>query len=212
MWITIKRYFFASLPSHIRVLDTALGRSSKRGIAMSGPLRHVGAAALLLISGAQMTTAQEAVERNPFSTPPIQEVIQAADKDRVARITGELVEAQLAAIEQRIVSDVESRIAAIVEDQLNDFQGEVNETVNDRLSEMDSVISSLRGEVSQQIQRAIAQGVQDGSSDAAEMGLIPEGSAFVACVDGRSLYRDANGSTFYMDNLTGDAGVSRCSN
>ena len=179
---------------------------------MSGPLRHVGAAALLLMFSSQVTIAQEAVERDPFSTPSIEEIIEAADRDRVARITGELVEAQLAEIEERIISEVESRLAALLDRRLTEFREEINGTVDERLAEMAGVVSSLRDEVPLQIERAIAQRVQAGSSEAAAMGLIPEGSVFVACVDGRSLYRDASGSTFYMDNPMGDAGVSRCSN
>jgi hypothetical protein len=179
---------------------------------MSGLLRNVGAIALLCVSTAQTGYAQEAVDRDPFSTPSIEEVIRAADRDRVAQITNELVEAQISAIEQRIIVEVEARLAALLDRRLAEFREEVTGTVDERLSEMATVISSLRDEVPQQIERAIAQRVQAGSSDAAAMGLIPEGSVFVACVDGRSLYRDASGSTFYMDNPMGDAGVSRCSN
>lgn len=160
----------------------------------------------------QVTAAQESVDRNPFGTPSIGEVIEAADRDRVARITGELVEARLAEIEQRIISEVESRLAALLDRRLTEFREETNGTVDERLAEMAGVVSSLRDEVPLQIERAIAQRVQAGSSEAAAMGLIPEGSVFVACVDGRSLYRDDSGSTFYMDNPMGDAGVSRCSN
>lgn len=179
---------------------------------MSGLLRQFGAIALLCISGAQVATAQETVERDPFSAPSIEEVIRAADRDRVAQITQELVQAQLGEIEQRIIVEVETRLSALLDRRLTEFNVKTNENVDARLSEMASIISSLRDEVPQQIERAIAQRVQLGSSDAAAMGLIPEGSVFVACVDGRSLYRDANGSTFYMENSMGDAGVSRCSN
>ena len=179
---------------------------------MSGLLRHVGVITLLFMSGAQVSTAQEAVERDPFSTPTVEEVIRAADRDRVARITSELVEAQLAAIEQRIIVEVEARLSALLDRRLTEFREQVNGTTDERLAEMASVVSSLRDEVPQQIERAIAQRVQAGSSEAAAMGLIPEGSVFVACVDGRSLYRDESGSTFYMENPMGDAGVSRCSN
>lgn len=179
---------------------------------MSGLLRHVGAIALLLISVTPGAFAQETVERDPFSTPSIEEVIRAADRDRVAKITNDLVEAQIGAIEERIIIEVETRLSALLDRRLTEFNEQTNQNVDERLSEMASVISSLRDEVPQQIERAIAQRVQAGSSDAAAMGLIPEGSVFVACVDGRSLYRDANGSTFYMDNPMGDAGVSRCSN
>ena len=179
---------------------------------MSGLLRHVGVITLLFMSGAQGATGQETVDRDPFSTPSVEEVVRAADRDRVARITNELVEAQIGEIEQRIIVEVETRLSALLDRRLTEFREELNGTVDERLSEMASVISSLRDEVPQQIEQAIAQRVQAGSSEAAAMGLIPEGSVFVACVDGRSLYRDASGSTFYMDNPMGDAGVSRCSN
>lgn len=159
-----------------------------------------------------MATAQEAVERDPFSTPSVSEVIRAADRDRVARITSELVEARLAEIEQRIIIEVETRLAALLDRRLAEFREQTSATVDERLLDMTTVVGALRDEIPAEIERAIAQRVQAGSADAAAMGLIPEGSIFVACVDGRSLYRDANGSTFYMDNPTGDAGVSRCSN
>lgn len=179
---------------------------------MSRALRHVGRSALLLICAAQFAAAQETVDRDPFSTPSIEAVIRAADRDRVSEITTELVQSQLSAIEQRIINEVETRLSALLDRRLTEFNERTFQDVDDRMSEMAGVISALRDEIPQQIERAIAQRVQAGSSDAAAMGLIPEGSVFVACVDGRSLYRDANGSTFYMDSPVGDSGVSRCSN
>lgn len=164
----------------------------------------------LLLTGA--SSAQEAVDRDPFSAPDIEEVVRAADKDRVSRITTELVEAKLSEIEQRIINEVERRLSALLDRRLTEFSEQINLSTEERLSEMAGVVSGLRDEVPAQIERAIAQRVQAGSSDAAAMGLIPEGSVFVACVDGRSLYRDDSGSTFYMDQPIGDTGVSRCSN
>jgi len=169
-----------------------------------------GGVLALLLTG--VTMAQEAVDRDPFSAPDIAEVVRAADQDRVARITSELVEAKLGEIEQRIINEVERRLSALLDRRLTEFSEQVNLSTEERLAEMAGVVSGLRDEVPAQIERAIAQRVQAGSSDAAAMGLIPEGSVFVACVDGRSLYRDTSGSTFYMDQQIGDTGVSRCSN
>jgi len=179
---------------------------------MSRQLRNMGVTALLIFTLGTAAISQESVERDPFSTPSIDEVVAAADRDRVAQITNEIVEAQLSAIEQRIILEVERRLSALLDRRLTEFQTQVEGSVDTRISEIAEVVSNLRDEVPQQIERAISQRIQAGSSGAAALGLVPEGSVFVACVDGRSLYRDGNGSTFYMDNDMGDAGVSRCSN
>jgi len=179
---------------------------------MSTRLTRLGAAALIALASAHVAVGQESVERDPFSAPDIGEVVRAADRDRVSRITNELVEAQLAAIEERIILEVERRLSALLDRRLTEFGTTLDERVEGRLTEMSGVVSALRDEVPAEIQKAIAERVAAGSSDAAALGLLPEGSAFVACVDGRALYRDGNGSTFYMDSPTGGGGVSRCSN
>lgn len=169
--------------------------------------------AVLLALFAQVASGQEAaVDRDPFSAPEISEVVRAADRDRVARITSELVEAQMAAIEQRVVIEVEQRLAAQMDRRLIEFNQQLNDLMETRLSEMAGIVSGLRDEVPGQIDKAIAERVRAGSSEAAAMGLLPEGAVFVACVDGKALYRDGAGSTFYADISMGDSSVSRCSN
>lgn len=179
---------------------------------MNNSLRHVAAGALMSLMLVGATWAQEVVDRDPFSSPDIGEVVRAADQDRVARITSELVEAKLGEVEQRIINEVERRLSALLDRRLTEFSEQINLSTEERLAEMAGIVSGLRDEVPAQIEKAIAQRVQAGSSDAAAMGLIPEGSVFVACVDGRTLYRDNSGSTFYMEQTIGDTGVSRCSN
>lgn len=179
---------------------------------MSSRLGKIGAIALIALTSVQGAGAQERVERDPFSAPNIEEVVRAADKDRVSRITNELVESQLAAIEERIILEVERRLSALLDRRLTEFSAQIDGSVETRMTEMAGVVSALRDEVPAEIERAIAERVAAGSSDAAALGLLPEGSTFVACVDGRPLYRDENGSTFYMDSSKGDTGVSRCSN
>lgn len=179
---------------------------------MSIRLARLGAAALIALASANMAVGQENVDRDPFSAPSIDEVVRAADLDRVSRITNDLVEAQLTAIEERIILEVERRLSALLDRRLTEFSAQLDERVEGRLTEMSGVVSALRDEVPAEIEKAIAERVAAGSSDAAALGLLPEGSTFVACVDGRALYRDESGSTFYMDDTTGDGGVSRCSN
>lgn len=167
---------------------------------------------ILTLSVGQPVISQESVERDPFSTPGINEIIEAADRDRVERITTELVEAAMSEIEQRILSEVERRLSAQLDRRLTEFDEQQVLLIDERLAEMVGIVSALRDEVPAQIDRSIAERVRAGSSEAAAMGLLPEGATFVACVDGRSLYRDQSGSTFYIDSSTGDTGVSRCNN
>ncbi len=208
-----KEILFRNRPSPYKEEDAGSGPEPRRdGTLMKTGLKHVGAGVLiaLLLGGA--ATGQEVVDRDPFSAPSIEEVIRAADQDRVARITGELVEAKMSEIEQRIIVEVERRLSALLDRRLTEFNEQMTASTETRLAEMAGIVSGLRDEVPNQIEIAIAERVRAGSSEAASMGLLPEGSTFVACVDGRSLYRDENGSTFYMENETGDTGVSRCSN
>jgi len=179
---------------------------------MRTKFRKAGVLILLALLG-QAVSAQEAeINRDPFSSPDIAEVIRAADYDRVAKITSDLVEARLAALEQSIITEVERRLSALLDRRLTEFNQQSDERVEARLSEMAGVVAGLRDEVPAEIERAIAERILAGSSDANAMGLMPEGSEFVACVDGKALYRDAGGSTFYSDESMGGSGVSRCNN
>jgi hypothetical protein len=174
--------------------------------------RTTGVTVFIALLG-QASIAQEVeVNRDPFSAPQISEVIRAADHDRVARITSELVAQELSDLQQSIIIEVERRLSSMLDRRLSEFSQQLDERMEARLSEMAGVVSGLRDEVPAEIERAIAERVRAGSSDAAAMGLLPEGASFVACVDGKALYRDAGGSTFYADDSMGGSGVSRCSN
>jgi hypothetical protein len=74
------------------------------------------------------------------------------------------------------------------------------------------VVSDLRDDIPDMVDQEIEKRRLEGALGDEQDSLLPEGSVFIACVDGRSLYRDENGSTFYTDVQIGDAGVSRCSN
>jgi hypothetical protein len=174
--------------------------------------RKTGVVILLALLGQAVSAQEVAVNRDPFSAPDIEEVVRAADYDRVAKITAELVEEKLSDLEQSIITEVERRLSSMLDRRLTEFSQQMDERMEARLSEMAGVVAGLRDEVPAEIERAIAERVRAGSSDAAAMGLLPEGSAFVACVDGKALYRDAGGSTFYADDSMGGSGVSRCSN
>jgi hypothetical protein len=153
--------------------------------------------------------AQEAsVERDPFSTPPIQETIQAADRDRVARITRDLVDARLVELELRIIRELESRLGAQTDRRLGETRDQVNQDIDARISAIGSAINALREEIPALIREEMAVTAPETEAGAG----LPDGAAFVACVDGRALYRDSGGSTFYADDIQGGSGVSRCNN
>jgi hypothetical protein len=174
--------------------------------------RYMSLIAVFTALGAQVALSQETVERDPFSTLAVTEVVRAADSERVSRITREIVETQIAEIERRVILELESRLTSLLDRRLTEFRDRTDEGVDARLSEMAVVVSDLRDELPEMIGQEIERRRLEGDLADPETSLIPEGSVFVACVDGRSLYRDENGSTFYMDVQIGDAGVSRCSN
>lgn len=148
------------------------------------------------------------VERDPFSTPEISETIEAADRDRVARITRDLVDARLVELELRIVREIESRLNAQTDRRIGESREEVVSELDTRIRELSLTINGLREE----IPSLVTQSLEAVSPGSGAEGSLPEGSSFVACVDGRALYRDQNGSTFYAEEKQGDTGVSRCNN
>lgn len=148
------------------------------------------------------------VERDPFSTPEIRETIEAADRDRVARITRDLVDARLVEMELRIIRELESRLSAQTDRRVAESREEIIKELEARIAELTQVVSALREGIPGLVTEALATAAPEAVT---EPGL-PDGATFVACVDGRALYRDGNGSTFYAEETKGESGVSRCSN
>lgn len=148
------------------------------------------------------------VERDPFSTPEISETIEAADRDRVARITRDLVDARLVEIELRIIRELESRLGAQADRRIGESREAIIEELEARIAELTQVVSALREGIPGLVTEALATAAPEAAPEAG----LPQGASFVACVDGRALYRDENGSTFYAEETKGESGVSRCSN
>lgn len=176
------------------------------------PRHMINCIVVFTVLGAQAALSQEGVERDPFSTIAVTEVVRAADSDRVSQITREIVDAQISEIERRVILQLESRLTSLLERRLAEFSEVTNGSIDTRLSEMAIVVSDLRDDIPDMVDEEIEKRRLEGALGDERDSLLPEGSVFIACVDGRSLYRDENGSTFYTDVQIGDAGVSRCSN
>lgn len=175
---------------------------------------HAGLLALLGLSllVAPLSAQEGSVERDPFSAPSVAEIVDAADQDRVSRITTRIVEEQMAAIEERAVREAERRIIALLEQRLTEMSARTEELVDTRLSEMSAVITGLRDQIPAHVSVAISEELQRTGQAGEAAAAVTDGATFIACVDGRPLYRDESGSTFYLNETMGDTGVSRCGN
>lgn len=172
-------------------------------------IKQTGSLALIWALFSTSSLAQNvSVERDPFSEPSINEVVDAADRERVARITRDLVDAQLIEMELRIINEVEERINANTERLIEALREEMKIETDERISNAVSFLKNFEENLPNLLREQMLTSGLKAESGVDEM----EGATFIACVDGIPLYRDQAGSTFYINDTQGDTGVSRCNN
>lgn len=163
-------------------------------------------AVLLTLAAATLPAApgRAEVERNPFTPPPAAERIEAAERDRVLRITKDIVRSEIGRLEKSIAETVERRLLSSVERRVNTMGDEIKTDMDTRLGAVEETVTAFKTDLPNQI----ANEIQRKAQTSAGTGEAEEGTAFVACVNGKALYRDQDGSTFYLDDS--DPAADRC--
>lgn len=154
----------------------------------------------LVVLAVPAYSQEVSVDRDPFSAPPITKVIEAADLDRVTRITTEIVETAMKSAEERAIREVERQALLLLEEKFEVLTRKIEQDMEERFIEMSMVATRMQES---------AAGDPDGNIDVGSREEVVE-ATFVACVDGRALYRSEDGSTFYVNDHAGGAGAARC--
>ena len=155
-----------------------------------------------------LPAAAQSVDRDPVNPQPVLEAIEVAERDRVLRITQEIVTGQISVLERQI-SEV---LQITFKDQLDRSMMDLTETTStatqENLGAMAIMVAEVRDMIPDAVETAIT--ARTGSSGSVTGVFPPEGTIFVACVNGKALYRDQTGTTFYTDQVEMVAGLPRC--
>lgn len=143
----------------------------------------------------------QTVDRDPFQPPPVQERIEAAERDRIDRITSEIVEARLAEVERRVTEVIERRLIERIDRAFGDRDAELERRAERLLDEAKDEIAATRDELREDILEIANSKLEDVSRQLDDR--LPEGAVFIACVNERALYRDPSGNTFFFDDPSG---------
>lgn len=153
----------------------------------------------LLLAAAWGVTAADAqaIDRDPFSAPPAEERLEAAQRERIAQITSSILLEQVSELETSIADTVERRLVSRVDARLAAFlernEALVRESSEDLAARLEAFTDDVPGLIEEEIERI------SGRSVLLDLEPVPAEWSFVACVDERALYRDESGKTFYMD-------------
>jgi hypothetical protein len=115
--------------------------------------------------------------------PPATERIEVAQRERIERITQEILTAAVSEFEQRVTEVIDQRIRESVEVMLKKAIDEMEAKQSTQISEMIDTVERLK--------------LGGGDTIVNELPVVPDD--FVACVNGRPLYRDQRGQTFYAE-------------
>lgn len=139
----------------------------------------------------------QSVERNPFLPPPPETRIEAAEQDRVLRITQDVVRGEMGRLERTVTETVERRLMDRLDRDLASLGDDIRGDVDSRIGAFEATAATLKTEIPEMIRAEIEERTKNAGG--AALGELPEGTTFVACVNGKALYRDQNGSTFYSN-------------
>jgi hypothetical protein len=122
-----------------------------------------------------------AVERNPFLPPDLQARIGLADEARML----EVARRSIAVEADRLRAEIARDIGVAVRGSADVLRQEMERATRDLTVKIDEIGAAGVG--------TAGAGLQDGAT------TLPEGTTFLACVNGKALYRDANGTNFFID-------------
>jgi hypothetical protein len=171
-------------------------------------------------------TLSQDVTRDPFTPPSILERVDIADQDRVRRLTNEIVQEQMISAERRLTQETIDRIAAsergmqqnferVVSsvDSLSEKVDSIDETYNTRMAVISEQLEELQARPNIDLEAMLESGalssLQTGQSNQASSPTSSLGT-FIACVNGRAMYRDESGSTFFSEVLDAFENSDRC--
>ena len=150
----------------------------------------------------------QTVERNPFAPPPAAERIEAAERDRVLRITQDIVRGEMAKLEKSVSETIERRLLGNIDRRVEALGKDIRKDVDGRLGDGNNVSEETKKNLQAIVLETLKRNPQ--AVGPTENGKTPEPPAFVACVNGKALYRDKDGSTFYSDETDLGLGDARC--
>jgi phosphohistidine swiveling domain-containing protein len=165
------------------------------------------ALALGLPGGAPLA---QSVDRNPFAPPPPETRIEAAERDRILEITSDVVRSEMNRLERSVTETVERRLIDRFDRQMQTYRTDFEAIVEERALASDAALETLKAEIPEMIGAAIE--TQKSSTGSAGGATLPDGTVFVACVNGKALYRDQTGNTFYSEDLDAASGAADCGN
>lgn len=152
----------------------------------------------------------QSVERNPFQPPPPELRIEAAERDRVLEITSDVVRNEMVRLERSVTETVERRLIDRFDRQMQTYTDTIDESIEARATVTDAALEALKSEIPEMIETAVSE--EKSAAGIGAEGKLPEGTVFVACVNGKALYRDQTGNTFYSEDNDATSGAADCSN
>jgi len=122
-----------------------------------------------------------AVERNPFLPPDLQARIGLADEARMNEVARKAITAEA----DRLRAEITREIGIAVRGSADVLRQEVDRATRELSGKIDEIGAAGAGPA--------GAGLQEGAT------TLPEGTTFLACVNGKALYRDANGTNFFIE-------------
>lgn len=164
--------------------------------------------------------------RDPFAPLPADQQIDLADRDRVERIANSVVDRRFDILEEILLSRVEQRVIDRSETLRIDLADEVlrleaavfgdvglaeeeGGTLLQRLATLEARLQMLTSEMSLGPDGALMMpGADTGAMSLSDLDAAE--ATFIACVNGQPLFRAANGSTFYAEEIQLAPGRQLC--
>jgi hypothetical protein len=177
-------------------------------IMKAGRLGDIGLTAVIAMLMASSASPQS-VERNPFLPPPPELRIEAAERDRVLEITSDVVRNEMVRLERSVTETVERRLIDRFDRQIETYTATIDESIETRAAATEEALEALRAEIPEMIKTAVSE--EKTAAGIGAEGTLPQGTVFVACVNGKALYRDQTGNTFYSEDTGATSGAADCS-
>lgn len=158
--------------------------------------------AISIVSLTGNSVAAQSADRDPFTPPGMAERIQLADENRIAYIAERLVREGMLSVERRMAEQADEKDRERGQSEMDSI-AQLEATLFERLNLMDVRIETGTGRTGVGLLGGEETDNEDTKSFIASL-------SFVACVNGRALYRDKQGSTFFSEVMDALDSNTRC--